>query len=105
MQLKILNNTTEHDQLFFDATFDSCPEGVSQDHDPYPVLTAFVQSKEENVYKKLWSKVVKFCPKLKERSKLYITVDFEIAMHNAIRRVLPNAELVGCSFHWRQSIK
>ena len=111
-QLDVLNRVKDHDQIFFTTFEDACPKGVSlisilvktQDHDPYPVLSAFVQSNESVVYGKLWSKVLKLCPKLKERNKIFIMADFDIVMHNAIRTVLPNAELVGCSLLWRQFI-
>lgn len=32
-----------------------------------------------------------------------ITVDFELALHNAVRRVYSNTEVYGCFFHFAQS--
>jgi hypothetical protein len=43
----------------------------------------------------------KFCPGLNPD---IIITDYEKAMRNALRRVFPNAALVGCYFHYSQVI-
>lgn len=114
-QLILLNSTTETDQLFFDGTFKCCPKGIMQrltilvkkereEVETTPVLHAFMENKRELDYLFLWKQVKKLCSSLKRVSKLYITLDFEKAVHKAIFKTFSNTVFVACQFHLLQAV-
>jgi hypothetical protein len=71
----------------------------------FPTIFALLPNKTEATYVRFLSLLcnvalcydVRFSPKV-------IQIDFEIAMMNAISRVLINSEIRGCFFHYTQAI-
>src|SRR5699024_1104601 len=60
-----------------------------------------LHNKTERTYEKLFRKLLELKPSLNPAS---IMSDFEKAAQNAIRTVFPNAAIIGCFFHFSQSI-
>ena len=54
-------------------------------------------------YKKVLKKVKKMLPSKGENITTAV-LDFEIAMCQAIREVLPEVRIQGCVFHWTQAV-
>lgn len=120
-QINKLKDISSEDQLYIDGTFDFCPEGIDQmvtlmlrkkgHARAIPCLFAFLRGdglnkkgKEEMNYWYLWWTIKYLVQELDQIKKLYISVDFEKAMHNAIKSHWPEAEIVGCLFHQLQAI-
>jgi hypothetical protein len=100
-------------QWYIDGTFDVAPEGVEQvvtllvrqpnETRPYPVVHILLQKKDQHTYTKMWKKIIKLMPKIRKINKMYITLDFEDAMHAAIAEILPNTRRLGCWFHLKKT--
>jgi hypothetical protein len=107
-QLNVLRTVNEKDQLFFDCTFKNVPENFSQigiliikkfnENLPIPVFFTLLSSKTEDSYSLFFLKLIDLVPDLKDHS-LFISVDFEIGIHNAIKKHLPKSNILACSFH------
>jgi len=66
-------------------------------------LYAILNRQTENVYIRLWQFLRRDLPfDIFDWENLQIVTDFETAMRNAVRRVLPECRLVGCWFHFSQ---
>jgi len=113
-QLNLLKSVTMEDQLYVDGTFDICPEGCEQmvtlhirkkeQPKSFPCLFAFMQNAKELDYWYLWWVIIYLVPELDNVKKLFIACDFEIAMHNAVKKHFKCTEIVGCMFHFFQAI-
>ena len=59
--------------------------------------------KEKKDYKKVLKALVELAPGRLSQVEQAV-VDFEIGLWQALRHVLPNATIKGCSFHWGQAV-
>ncbi|KAF0707527.1 RING-type domain-containing protein [Aphis craccivora] len=71
-----------------------------------PLVYALTNQRTELVYYiRLWKFLSTDLPfELFEWDRMQVIADFELAQRNAIRRVIPECRLVGCWFHFNQSI-
>lgn len=113
-QIDLLKSVTQEDQLFVDGTFNVCPMNIEQmvtllvkkktwNH-ALPVVHALLQRRQESTYVHMWNHIIRLAPELQNVNNLCISVDFEVAMHNAIKKVIPASKIVGCEFHLKQAI-
>jgi len=68
----------------------------------HPCLYALLPNKNQATYNRLLMEIKNLAPGINARS---ISVDFEIAIHNAFRTEFPNIEIRGCFFHLIQNMK
>lgn len=68
----------------------------------FPVLMCLLPNKTGAIYEKLFCMIHDIWPQFNPES---ICVDFELAIHNAVRTEWPEAELKGCFFHLVQNMK
>lgn len=104
-----LRGSSEEDEFFIDGTFDLCCDNVKQvvtlmrrrkyQSIAKPLIFALLQEKTENVYIHLWNCITQHAPILKKLKKIFVHCDFELSMINAIKRVVPNTQIVCCLFH------
>ncbi len=64
-----------------------------------PLFGALMTSKEEGLYKAIFSKIQEDYSRLSLKCLLS---DFEKCMQNALKAVWSEAEIVGCRFHYAQ---
>lgn len=64
-----------------------------------------MNGKSEKDFIRLLKELIDLIRTLKEISILYVSLDFEIAMINAIQICLPNVKLHCCYFHLKKAIK
>lgn len=110
----ISKSVTAEDQLFIDGTFRVCPENITQMITlsikkrewscEIPTVFNLVQYQSTQTYLMIWTFILMLAPSIRKVSQLSVSVDFEQAMHNAIRTRLPKAVIVGCEFHLKQAI-
>lgn len=108
--LKVL---AESDTWYMDGTYDTCPKQFNQLYViRVPVGENFITaaygllpSKTQTVYEELFSSVLDACLLKNLRpNPTRIVVDFEIAVHNALKTVLGvGIEIQGCFYHLTQS--
>ena len=67
-----------------------------------PLVFIIMSGRKKHDYKAVLQAVLSILPNQPRVKK--VTQDFEKAMWDAIREVLPNAELMGCSFYWTQAL-
>lgn len=99
---------------YMDATFKLCRRPFTQlltlnafikndDHvKQVPLVFAIMSGKKKRDNKAVLEAVLSILPDQPE-VKL-VTLDFEKAIWSAMRQVLPDVELKGCSFHWTQAL-
>ncbi len=108
-----INLLKQSDHIFIDCTFKSVPKPSKQlliimghhryTHVYFPGIFVMMDSKNEEAYElvlfivKLWMGA-DFLPEK-------ITSDFEIGLINAISKVFPSVEIIGCYFHYKQAMK
>lgn len=63
-----------------------------------PVFLALLQRKTEQTYSHLWRAICDEMPGLTKLKKLFIHMDFETAMRNAVLKHIPNAVLLVAVF-------
>lgn len=101
---------TTSDEWFVDGTFSISPNLFSQvfvilgcrNGEVYPCLYALLPNKEQATYTKLLVELKRLVPDINTMS---ISVDFEIAVHNAFRTEFPAIEIRGCFFHLLKNLK
>ena len=110
-QIEVL---TKSKTWYIDGTFKLCRQPFSQlltvnafvrnDDHVKQVLLVFVlmSGRKKRDYKAVLETVISLLPNQPRVDK--IVLDFEKAMWSAIRQVIPNVELMGCSFHWTQAL-
>lgn len=96
---------TKVDHVYMDGTFEYCPKfflqlftvhGLCNNH-YIPLVFFLLPDKSTKSYKIAFEYLREyFTPKT-------VTVDFEIAIHTAIKAVFPNTIVKGCRFHLGQS--
>ena len=99
-------------EIFIDGTFKCCPKFFEQLYTIHgfknghyiPLVYALLPSKSENTYVTFMSILCKLCEdkNLQFKPKL-IHVDFEMAMHNTVRRIFPDSTIQCCRFHLGQA--
>lgn len=67
-----------------------------------PLVFAIMSGKKKRDYKAVLEAVLSILPDQPRVKR--VTLDFEKAMWSAMRQVLPDVELKGCSFHWTQAL-
>jgi len=109
-QLEILQKAKT---WYMDATFKLCRRPFTQlltlnafvkndDHvKQVPLVFAVMSGKKKLDYKAVLEAILSILPDQPKVKR--VTVDFEKAMWSAMRQVLPDVELKGCSFHWTQA--
>ena len=67
-----------------------------------PIFYCLLPNKTENTHRRTFTLIRTIWPTLNPDS---ISVDFELAIHNAIRTVFPESHIRGCFFHLFQNLK
>ncbi|XP_044579048.1 uncharacterized protein LOC123261503 [Cotesia glomerata] len=104
------------EQIFMDATYSRFPLiapkknlrthslltiHVLYENNAFPIAWVFMHGRTEAVYRSIFKEVFK---KFENYDKI-VMCDFEQAMRNAVKDVLPKAVLKGCYFHHVQAIQ
>jgi len=98
--------------IYIDGTFKSCPKFFMQvftihglHNDNYvPLIYFLLQNKHTETYVQIFKHVLHHCDTNDFLfSPTYVHIDFESAIHSAVRNVLPTAQIKGCRFHLGQS--
>ncbi|XP_057325107.1 uncharacterized protein LOC130667497 [Microplitis mediator] len=109
----------EPQHLYIDATFDACPQfedtaihqlltimvkvsnPSSKEEKPIPCITVLMTNKAEVCYVKIFEFIKNKFPTFDPSS--YMS-DYEIGLHNALKRVFPKIIARHCYFHYSQAI-
>jgi hypothetical protein len=98
------------EHLYADGTFSSSP-GIFyqlytihsvQYSNVLPSVYALLPNKTEEIYIRLFKKIVELKPEL---NPLSIMLDYEQAAINAVKKVFPQTTINGCFFHFCQSVR
>lgn len=97
---------------YVDGTFEYCPRfftqlftihGLKNGH-YIPLVFCLLEDKKSSSYYLVFKYIIEECIKLNcPVSPKVITSDFEISIHNGIRKAFPEADLRGCRFHLGQA--
>lgn len=107
-----LQHLCESEKIYLDGTFTYCTKfflqlftlHIIKNGHYIPLAFCLLPNKLEKTYKKLFELLRNKCEQCKfTLAPKHAVVDFEIAIHNAIKSVWPNVKLVGCRFHLRQA--
>lgn len=100
------------ERWFMDGNFGIAPPGFSQlyiirvpvGESAITAIYALLQRKTQASYEQLLRAVVNGCAAagLQQPAPASVHCDFELAMHQAIRQVLPQANIRGCFYHLTQ---
>ena len=102
----------EMEDIFIDGTFKYCPKFFYQLYSIHgclngnyiPLVFALLPAKTEECYMNMWNFINNCCQQRNlVLSPKTIHIDFEQAMHNAVRVMFPNADISCCRFHLGQS--
>ncbi|XP_060065972.1 uncharacterized protein LOC132546279 [Ylistrum balloti] len=108
-----LTNLATADRIFCDGTFYTCPSLFHQiysihieiDGSMFPVIYALLPGKSQTIYTRFFTLLKTAMADLHlPMTPATVFVDFETAVHNAIRTVFPGTEIKGCFFHFTQCI-
>lgn len=110
----ILNLTalTKSTQIFVDGTFYSSPKPFYQlftvhglhENIYVPLVFFLLPDKKTDSYEHVFKYILQVCNNFNLTfNPTIIRADFELAIHTAIRRVLPSVKIAGCRFHLGQS--
>lgn len=98
--------------IFVDGTFYSCPKQFGQVFTIFglhknlyiPLASFLLIGKQINSYATAFYYLISECKKINlDFDPKSVFVDFELAIHSAIREVFPNSNIKGCRFHLGQS--
>ena len=68
-----------------------------------PIAYIMMSRREKKDYKKVLKALIKLAPgRLSQVEQ--VMVDYEIGLWQALRNVMPNVIIKGCSFHWGQAV-
>ena len=104
-----LDMMVDCEHLYIDGTFSSSTsifyqlytiQGV-QYSNVLPSIFALLPNKTEEIYIRLFKKILDLRPELNPTS---IMLDYEQATINAVKKIFPQTEINGCFFHFCQSI-
>ena len=110
-QLEVLGKSKT---WYIDGTFKLCRHPFSQlltvnafvtndDHvKQVPLVFIIMSGRKKRDYKAVLQALLSILPN--QPRVTTETLDFEKAIWSAIRQVLPNEKLMGCSFHWTQAL-
>lgn len=68
----------------------------------HPCIYALLPNKNQSTYTQMLVEIKNVSPGIIAGS---ISVDYELAIHNAFRAEFPNVEIRGCFFHLLQNLK
>lgn len=68
----------------------------------HPIIYALLPDKYTKTYEKLFQMLINLCPGLNPTS---ISLDFELAVINAVKKHFPNIIIYGCFFHLTKNFK
>lgn len=99
----------DYEEWFVDGTFKVSPEIFYQVYTVHvlvggttiPCLYALLPNKRRRTYERMWEVLLERAPNVQPTT---IMSDFEIAAHQAIGRIFPQANVKGCFFHLGQSL-
>lgn len=99
----------EHPIMFIDGTFKSAAKMFKQsftihfaiENHGIPAIYCLLENKKQTTYEQLF-KIIKNILGLDNITT--VMVDYEKAIHNALRTVFPNIQVKGCWFHFTQAI-
>ncbi|XP_060078201.1 uncharacterized protein LOC132557697 [Ylistrum balloti] len=101
------------DRIYCDGTFYTCPNIFHQiytihieiDGSMYPVVYSLLPGKSQHIYTRFFTLLKTFmADNHLPMSPDTVFVDFETAVHNAIRTVFPGTDIKGCFFHYTQCV-
>lgn len=75
---------------------------AERNHFVFPVLYILTPDKSQETYEFVLRKVKEIWPCF---SPLFVSIDYELGMINAVKNVLPNSSIWGCIFHLFQNLK
>lgn len=103
---------TKYTEFFFDGVFKQIPEPFTQlytmhadigssntETNVVPVVFCLLPNKREDTYLRAFALLQDY---LKNTKKIHM--DYELGAINAARKAFPNAQIVGCFFHFRQCL-
>ena len=67
-----------------------------------PLLYALLPDKSEETYDRLFSQIKQIFPNLRPTS---VSVDYEKAILNSLKKALPGISIGGCLFHLNKNLK
>ena len=71
----------------------------------YPVFYAILSYKTEYIYKEVLRKICNILEiDINKNNDITITIDFEVALINAIKIIFGNIRIIGCLFHYKQNL-
>ncbi|KAJ5080305.1 hypothetical protein M0811_03790 [Anaeramoeba ignava] len=110
----VASSLFQANQIFIDGTFLSAAKPFTQlitimcfDHSSriyVPAVYAISTSSKQDMYTFIFENIFRYFLNSKWKFK-YVTCDFEVSLQNAIKKVLPEAQLIGCFFHWKNAIR
>jgi len=96
-----VDGTFKYSARFFEQMFTI--HGYKNGH-YIPLVFCLLVDKSEHTYEFVFKKITEKCNSLGMRlSPLKCMIDFEYAIHKAIKIAWPNTEIIGCRFHLTQS--
>jgi len=113
--LEVINILPENIQIYVDATYKVCPFSAYQlivvlaeiQGTPRPVIFGTMQGKKQKMYEHFFHFVKYGVLRSgnKNRKPISAMTDFEPALRNALKKVFPNININGCSFHRLQALR
>ena len=80
--------------------------GITQEGQSLPAAYALLPSKEEEVYRRLWQQIeFEISQDYPDHSPEKVLMDFEQAASKTFAENFPDAEVVGCIFHFRKNFR
>ena len=69
-----------------------------------PCVFAMINAKNGIIYEEMINEIRNIIFKVNDWEPLTITIDYESALQNSIEKAFPKAKIIGCLFHFKQSL-